>query len=233
VSVLVWQTGKVLFPAFSKLRSQGGDVGAAYLVSLRYIALLAGPVAVGMFLLADPIVATLFGEKWAAAAPALQALAVFAGLRALGSQTGEVLKASGRPDLLAGLALLKAALLVPALLLASRGGITAVAWTVTGVGAVTTLLDLAVSTRIAGLRAVAIPHALRASAVATLILAVSVVASIELTRGAPPVYTLLLATTVGAATFFSAILRLDPDMYRQAARALSPRRRATLPETAS
>jgi PST family polysaccharide transporter len=228
VSLLVWQAGKVMFPSFAQLRKSGGDVGAAYVVSLKYLALLAGPFGIGLFLLADPLVLTLFGSAWAPAAAVLRALALFAALRALGSPTGEVLKAAGRPELLAALAGVKAALMVPCLLLASRGGLVAVAWTVTGVGAATTLLSLAASSRIAGVSPASILTALRPCAAVTAVVAVAVASGAWLTRGAPPALTLALGSAAGLAAFAAVVGRLDPALIRHVAATLRRPRRTQL-----
>ena len=59
--------------------------------------------------------------------PILRALAVYTAIRSLGSHAGDVLKAAGRPGQLALLGVLKAAMVVPVVWLASGLGTTAVA----------------------------------------------------------------------------------------------------------
>ena len=230
VSLLVWQTGKVMFPSFARLRAAGGDIGAAYIVSLRYLALFAAPAGLGLFLLAEPLVLALFGANWAAAAPVLRALALYAALRALAAPTGDVLKAAGRPGLLAALGLVKAILLVPCLVLASRGGLVAVAWTVTGTAALTTLLSLSASARIAHVPALSIIAALRPSLAATAVLALAVAAGTWVTRGATPTLTLLAGSATGITAFAVVIARLDPSLIRNLTAALRRPRRPQLAE---
>lgn len=148
VTLAVWVTGHVLFPAFSRLHRAGETVATGFLAALRWIPLLTLPTAAGLFLVADPLVPILFGESWRPAVPILRALAVYAGIRSLGSHSGDVLKATGRSGLLAGLGVLKAAVLLPALIWAGFRGPVAVAWALAGVTSATALLNLIVVSRL-------------------------------------------------------------------------------------
>ncbi|HET8648287.1 MAG TPA: oligosaccharide flippase family protein [Vicinamibacteria bacterium] len=147
ITVLVWVTSRVLFPALSRLNAQGESLGRGWLAAVRWTSLLTLPAAAALAVLAEPIVLLFFGPRWAAAAPVLSGLAVAAGLRSAGTNAGDVLKASGRPGLLAGLSVTKAALLLPALLVAARSGPAQVAWTLAAVTAATAVLSVAVSAR--------------------------------------------------------------------------------------
>lgn len=142
ITVVIWVVSKVLFPAFSKRLSSGSDLDTAYLSALRYVAFVTIPMAAGLALVAEPLVAVFFGDQWLDAAPLLRWLAVYAGLRALGTHAGDVLKASGRSGLLAVMGLLKAALLVPALIYAGRFGVREVAMAMAAVTSLTLLLNL-------------------------------------------------------------------------------------------
>jgi len=172
VTVAVWVVGKVLFPAFSQLHASRDRLDRAYLAVLRYVSLLTLPAAVGLILVAEPLVGTVFGDEWRAAAPVLQGLAAYAGIRSLGSHAGDVLKGTGRIGWLAGLAALKAVLLVPCLVLAGRGdlgsgGAPSVAWTLATVTAATSALSIGAVCRITGVTVVGVLRALAPAAAAT------------------------------------------------------------------
>jgi O-antigen/teichoic acid export membrane protein len=100
-----------------------------YLLGLTEgIAIVTMPVAIGLALVADEFVVTVLGAKWQAAVPVLQLLALAGGIRSIIPLLPQILIATGqaRRNTQASVAL---ALTMPVLfLLASRWGITGVAW---------------------------------------------------------------------------------------------------------
>ena len=215
VIVSVWVVSKVLFPAFSRAHASGEEVGALYVGALRWIALLTVPASLGLALVAEPLVVTVFGERWREAAPILQALALYTGLRALGAHAGDVLKATGRPGLLAAIAVAKAVLLVPLLLLAARSGPVAVALTMAGVTAVTLLFNVIAVCRLARVRPGDLLAALRPSLLAGAGMAAAVLALPDPVRLAP-------AMAVGAAAYLLILWLMNPGLIGEARRALGP-----------
>lgn len=213
VIVSIWVVSKVLFPAFSRAHASGEEVGALYVGALRWIALLAVPASLGLALVAEPLVVTVFGERWREAAPILQALALYTGLRALGAHAGDVLKATGRPGLLAAIAVAKAVLMVPLLLLAARSGPVAVALTMAGVTAVTLLFNVIAVCRLAGVRPGALLAALRPSFLAGAGMAAAVLAL-------PDPAGLATAVGVGAAVYLLILGVMNPGLIGEARRAL-------------
>lgn len=179
VTVIIWVAAKVLFPAFSRLHGTGDDLRRAYLKALEYVSFVTVPMAAGLFVAARPLVLLLFGPKWEGAIPLLQWLAVYTGVRSLGSHAGDVLKATGRPGLLAGLGVIKAAVLLPSLVFAARFGVEAVAMTLAVVTAFTSALNIAVVQRILQFRAWRVAMALRTSLTAG---AALVIAGLPLAR---------------------------------------------------
>jgi O-antigen/teichoic acid export membrane protein len=61
--------------------------------------MITAPVAVGMGLVADPLVRLFLGDKWLEAVPMLQALAIFGLLQISSGNIGPVFLAMGRPRL--------------------------------------------------------------------------------------------------------------------------------------
>ena len=145
ITVLVRAVSHVLFPALSRAHAEGADAVATYLTTLRGVGLVTIPAAVVLVMMAEPLVWVVFGPTWMPSVPIVQALAVVACLRALGTPGGDLLKASGRPGALVVLAALKAVLLLPALLMAATAGMLGVALAMAGVTAITATLDIVVA----------------------------------------------------------------------------------------
>lgn len=209
LSVIIWGAAKVLFPAFAAVHAAGESLKAAYLQAVRYISLLTIPAAAMLVVTAEPMVLALFGPKWTAAIPILQAMAVYSGLRAIGSPAGDILKASGRSGLLAWLAVVKAALLIPALIVAAKSGdAMTVAYALVAVTAVTTLLNFGVAMLKVRVSAGEIVAAIAVSAIGGAVLTL-VATLLERAIGARPVVELLIVIPSGAAAYLATVALLD------------------------
>jgi PST family polysaccharide transporter len=223
VILLVWQTSLVLFPAFSRAWASGRSLGDAYVTALRYFSLLTLPAAVSLVCLAEPLVLALFGDGWRASIPILRALAVYTGLRSLGTHTGDVVKAQGRPRVLAALAAVKALVLVPALIVAARWGATAVAVATATVAGATLALDFAVVHRISGAPVRAILGAVATSLAPVAALAVVLTGWTHAAAGAASLVVLGGGVALGLGTYVTAVRVLSPDVYRGVVATLRPR----------
>jgi O-antigen/teichoic acid export membrane protein len=144
ITLVVRAVSCVLFPALSGEHAQGRNPAETYLTTLQGVGLVTIPAAVGLVVMAEPLVFILFGARWAPSIPLAQALTVVACLRALGTHAGDLLKASGRPAALVVLASIKAVLLIPALVLAADGGMVTVAQAMVVVTMTTVTLEIAV-----------------------------------------------------------------------------------------
>lgn len=118
---------RVLFPAYAMLQTDHAAFQQGVLKSLRLLATVAMPMGIGMAVLADPIVRTLYGEQWLAVVPLLQTLAIVGITRALQALLGNIYKAKGRPDLDFKIGLGLAPMLLLAVLAGSRWGTMGVA----------------------------------------------------------------------------------------------------------
>lgn len=230
ITMLVRVTSKVLFPAMSRLQGAEAGLRDLYLSALRYLSLLTVPGAVGLVLLAEPLVVTLFGERWRPTIPIMQALAAYGGLRALGSYTGDVLKATGRPHLLAVLGTLRAVVLVPALVLAGTRGPATVALALVAEAALSTTVYFVVVARVAGASAASMAAALRPGVLASIPMALFLYlwSSVE----PIPAAAALGVGVLGGMVVYGAALRLAaPSVYRDATRLLLRSGRAATQRT--
>jgi O-antigen/teichoic acid export membrane protein len=216
VVLLVRVASRVVFPAFSRLNATGGIAAlrTGYLAALRYVALFAVPAALGLAALAEPAVLTVFGEAWAPTIPILQALALYMGLRALGTNAGDLLKATGRPGTLALLALAKAMVVVPVLCLVGPRGAAAVAMSLAGLTVVSTGVDLLVACRLMGLTARDLAAALRPAAVGSVAMAPALMTWSWLAADLAPAAGLVGGVALGAAVYLSAVHLHDPQVLR-------------------
>ena len=220
VTLAVWVTSHVLFPAFARLYAAGEELREGFLAALRWIPMLTLPMAAGLWLLAEPLLLTLFGGQWAPAAPVLRMLAVYTGLRSLGSHAGDLLKAVGRPGLLAGLGIGKAALLLPALVMAGERGPVAVAAALAAVTGLTALLNLGVVAWITGVSPVAMARALAPSVVATAAMAALVALALAAASPLLPAVELAAGVALGVVAYLAVLRAIAPAALREAVRTL-------------
>jgi O-antigen/teichoic acid export membrane protein len=91
---------RVTLPALSATQDDIARMRNIYLHTLRLIALVAVPIAGGMFALAPYVVGVLYGSNWMPAVPSFMVLCLFGLERAIGSTAGPVFLAVGKPNLL-------------------------------------------------------------------------------------------------------------------------------------
>jgi lipopolysaccharide exporter len=205
----------VLFPFYARLKE--GSVGGAeelrrgYQQTIRLGAMVAFPAALGMATLAVPLVLTLYGEKWRAAAAPLACVAIWAGLASLASMPGAVMKALGRSWLLTATGIMQIAILFPVVWFAADYGITAVAASQVAEKA----LSLALLGVIIG-RILDIPWyaTFTAGAPALGLSAVMAAALYPLAEALPPAAALAVGIPFGALIYLALLRRLMPGSWR-------------------
>lgn len=119
---------RVAFPVFATIQADDPRLRRGYLQVIEMIAFISTPLYLGMFALADPIVATLLGDQWHAAAAVVHILAFLGLLYSLINPIGSLLLAKGRADLGFAFNVLGLALYAVAIVVGSRWGIEGVAW---------------------------------------------------------------------------------------------------------
>jgi O-antigen/teichoic acid export membrane protein len=129
---------KVTFPAYAKLRHEPGRLRNAVTNTVSTVSLVAVPIAFGLIALSERLIATIFGEKWLPAAPLINVLAFHGLINALSPVSSNVLKATGRPNILMNLAVVHHILKLALLFLLKDLGMSGIALAV--------VLSLGVST---------------------------------------------------------------------------------------
>ena len=118
---------RVLFPSLSQIQDDKKKIKHVYLMVSRAIALVAFPILAAFFVLADPLVIGLFGEKWSAMIPILKIFAILGVLQSVGTIISNLYLSQGRADLMFRVGLFLQLLLMAAIIIGLRWGIIGVA----------------------------------------------------------------------------------------------------------
>lgn len=118
----------VAFPAYARMQGDREMLNAAFCRSARLILLVACPAYLGMAVAAEPLVLTLFGEKWLGMAPFVTIIAVSMPFYVLQQLLNPALNAIGRPGLTLRIAAIGAVLMPLAYLAGVRIGAVGLAW---------------------------------------------------------------------------------------------------------
>lgn len=138
-----------ILPGYAKLAFDRERLRAGFTTTFGLIVMLALPVAVGLGLLAEPLVRLALGVRWLAAAPLLQILAIYGAINVCMANTWPVFIALGRPWINAALVLLGLVVLVPLLLWSvSNAGVVGAAWSLVAVASIVLAGNLSVSLRL-------------------------------------------------------------------------------------
>jgi PST family polysaccharide transporter len=129
--VSTWQ--QVLFTSCSRLGDKTKQVQRAYLASLSAVALITFPVFWSTAVCAPVVVAGLYGERWAEAAPLLRPLALAMTLYAVMAMAGPMLAAADQVKRELQMQALSLVVAVAAFSVCIRYSAVAVAWAVVGV----------------------------------------------------------------------------------------------------
>lgn len=211
-------TGKVFFPMYAAIRDDQQALNKVFLSATQYVALVTVPLGLGMALVAEPLVLTIFGAKWLDAVPIMQAISIYALFLSLGYNIGDIYKAQGRTMILTKLSLLRACMLLPALWWAatSIGTIVAVGWTQTIMAGISCVINLLVAAHLIQLPLKSILVALRPAVVSGTLMALAVAPLLMLSAGAPAVVQLIVCVGAGVVVYVAALWWLQRDLVVQA-----------------
>ena len=140
---IAFVVGRVLFPSYAKISDNMDLLRDSFRNTVRYISLVAVPLSVGIAAVGPMFVSLVFGPNWTAMTPALQLLAIRAGISTLSFNTGHLLKAIGKPDIINYQMVIKLVVLVVAVLVTVPYGFVAVAWSQVVVAVFNMVLEFA------------------------------------------------------------------------------------------
>lgn len=128
VNLLTSMLSRVAFPAFSSVAKEPERLARGVRRVLMIFMLLNIPTMLGMAVLAEPLVVTLFGIKWLPSVPFLQVLCLASVFWPHNIINLSALQAQGRSDLFFRLEIIKKCIGLPLMILASLHSVMAFAW---------------------------------------------------------------------------------------------------------
>jgi len=117
---IVGPVSDALLPSYAQLTNEPERLGRAYIDALAMIAMVVIASQVGMAAIAPTFFPVVLGQRWVAAIPTAQWLALYSCLNTLSASVANVLVAQGRMGRLSGIIYFQLALYAPALLLAAQ-----------------------------------------------------------------------------------------------------------------
>ncbi len=128
-SELAAPVNRAIFPGYAKQSSDLRALGQGMLEVVGMLALIVLPAGAGLMVTADHAVPLLLGDAWREAIPIVPVLALFGMINGLGSNTGYLFYALGRPQTVLKVSVLQLLVLIPTLLFGvSHYGVAGGAW---------------------------------------------------------------------------------------------------------
>ena len=218
---------QVLFPALSSVQDDRGRIIDYWLRSLRLIAAVAVPSALGMVVLAPDFVDVVLGDEWSASTRVIQLLAIVGLLQTLQFMNPVVLQAIDRTDLLLRWTALSYAASLAGLLIGLKWGIVGVAAALAIAAAIVEPGFALVTARAVGLRFSVLARCVSGVAQASLVMVGVVVLARHgaIALGIGPGIRLPALVLIGAAAFVPACAWRAPEVRSELAGLARHRRR--------
>lgn len=214
--------GSVTFPAYVKVKNNQKMLQQAFFKTTSYITLITVPLGLGIVLVADPLIRTLFPDEWLGAIPVTRAIALYALFFSLTYNVGGVYKAQGRPAVLMKLSVLKIALSLPALWWAAAiaRDITVVGWTQAAFSACYVAINFFVTSKMLNASVKDILRALRPGITAGLFMTLAVSSTLILLADAVPLMQLITSILIGGLTYTGTLWLWQQELVLQAGHTL-------------
>jgi O-antigen/teichoic acid export membrane protein len=113
---IVAPINRAVLPGYATMADHLPKLRQGYLDVLSAIVFLAMPAAFGLAAVAEPAIHVLLGEKWLAAIPVIQIIALYGAWTAIDSNSYAVYLTLGKPRIATALATLRAVFLIPCIL---------------------------------------------------------------------------------------------------------------------
>ena len=140
--------GKIAMPALSAIAADEARLKAGIKRMLRMLAIASFPLVVGMFVLAEEFILTLYGPKWIDCVLPVRILLIFSLRRAVGSPVTSLYDVMGRPDIGMKLAVVFIPFYLGSIWVGSAWGIVGIAAAVTIVRTLHGFLQFEVAARL-------------------------------------------------------------------------------------
>lgn len=128
VSKFIPPLNDVAFPAYARMQTDPARVADSFCKAVRLLLLVSCPIYFGMAVAAEPLVATLFGDKWLEMAPFVSVLALAMPFMTLQVMFAPVSNALGRPGITARVSMAGAVIMPAAFFVGIQYGAIGLAW---------------------------------------------------------------------------------------------------------
>lgn len=119
--------GSVLFPSFSKIQEDHKRVSNIFRLSAGGVSLIVMPMMIGLFITAEYLVISLFGQKWLPMVPVLKILSLLGISQSIIHLTSTILLSQGKTKLILKLGLVTKTFTILMIVLGLKNGIVGVA----------------------------------------------------------------------------------------------------------
>jgi len=202
--------GSVMFPVFSRLDNTRDVLRKTFVKTLRYTAFISIPAAIGLSLYGPALVNSVYGSRWQAMADPLRVLCIYALFRSLSSIVLDAVKATGHPQIMRRVVILKllciGGLGIPAL---RAYGMMGICWLILATYVVAFLLELRSLCRLLELEFVATLKALVLPATLAVVLVPAIYWSLTFLIQTPGVSALIAGIVVTVLAYTAAVSVCD------------------------
>ena len=124
---------KVLFSGYSRLNENRARLKEVFLDISQHISTLFIPLFMGLGAVAEPFIRFIIGTKWLPCVPLIQIISFYALVKIIGITFPQIMKAVGKPKYLFYYNLVRAIIMIPALIAAAQYSINMVALTMVSI----------------------------------------------------------------------------------------------------
>jgi O-antigen/teichoic acid export membrane protein len=201
---------RAMFPGFAAVSHDAALLRRSYVAWTAAMVLLTFPIPIGLALVADDVVRVLLGERWLPVVALLQILACAGIFRASVAGSQLMLIAMGQPRLAAAVAVLRAVVVIPLVVMGTAlADATGAAWAMFAMAALMFGVNLGVVIGAVRVSRTELFDASWRPAVATLVMAAVVLAMAPLLPGngsfAGAILRLVVEAVVGLGTYVAAL----------------------------
>lgn len=204
---------EVLFSSLSKLQHDRKLLAEHYLQVTTAAVALSAPISVALAVAAPAVIGTMYGDKYADAAPALAILSIYTLIYSTSWHAGDVFKAIGRPSLLIYISSGKLALMIFPIWLAASHSITMVALVLLAVEVVPFIANMVLVQRVAGISWPALGRAVTRPLPAAAFMAAVMLGVGHFVNELPALLALILSGTAGLIAYAAALRVTGPELY--------------------
>jgi len=204
---------EVLFSSLSKLQHSRQLLADHYLQVTTAAVALSAPISVALAAAAPAVIGTMYGQRYADAAPVLAILSIYTLVYSTSWHAGDVFKAIGRPSLLVAISIGKLALLIAPIWFAAGHSIVMVALVLLAVETVPFVANMVIVRSVAGISATSLAKAVLRPLPAAAAMAVVMLGLGRLVSGLPDPVILLVTGSAGLLAYVGALRVTAPELF--------------------